>query len=48
MMARSGTALMSRSGGNDEEGKLVMEVRGKWKNRGPTIVLDRQIDGGEI
>jgi hypothetical protein len=29
MMVRSGVALMSRSGGNDGEGKLVMEVEGK-------------------
>ncbi len=29
MMVRSGAALMNRSGGNDEEGKLVMEAGGK-------------------
>jgi hypothetical protein len=29
MMVRSGATLMSRSGGNDDEGKFVMEVEGK-------------------
>jgi hypothetical protein len=29
MMVRSGAALMSRSEGNDGEGKLVMEAEGK-------------------
>jgi hypothetical protein len=29
MMVRSGAALMSRSGGNDGKGKLVMEAEGK-------------------
>jgi hypothetical protein len=29
MMVNSGAALMSRSGGNDEKGKLVMEAGGK-------------------
>jgi len=28
MMVRSGVALMSRNGGNDSEGKLVMEAEG--------------------
>jgi hypothetical protein len=28
-MVRSGATLMSRSGGNDGEGKLVMEAEGK-------------------
>jgi hypothetical protein len=28
-MVRSGATLMSRSGGNDSERKLVMEVEGK-------------------
>ncbi len=31
MMVRSGAALMSRNGGNDEEGKLVMEAGKKTK-----------------
>jgi hypothetical protein len=26
MMVKNGAALMSRNGGNDEEGKLVMEA----------------------
>ncbi len=47
MMVRSGAALMSRSGGNDEEGKLVMEAREKPKRRGAIEVLDGQIDEGE-
>jgi hypothetical protein len=29
MMVRNGAALMSRSGGNDDDGKLVMEAKGK-------------------
>jgi hypothetical protein len=29
MIVRSGIALMSRSGGNDEARKLAMEVRGR-------------------
>jgi hypothetical protein len=29
MMVRSGAALMSRSGGNDGEGKLVMDAERK-------------------
>ncbi len=29
MMVRSGATLMSRSGGNDGETKLVLEVEGK-------------------
>jgi hypothetical protein len=32
MMVRSGAALMSRSGRNDEEGKLVREAcDGSWR-----------------
>jgi hypothetical protein len=34
MMVRSGAALMSQSGGNDEEGKLVMEAGEKTEKGG--------------
>jgi hypothetical protein len=44
MMVRSGATLMSRSGGINEEGKLVMEVGEKTKKGGATTSFDRQID----
>ncbi len=36
MMVRSGAALKSQSGGNDEKGKLVMEREEKTERRGAT------------
>jgi hypothetical protein len=44
MMVRNGVPLMSRSGGIDEEGKLVMEAGEKMEKGGATASFDRQID----
>jgi hypothetical protein len=44
MMVGGGAALMSRSGGNDEAGKLAMEVKGKNGKKGS----DRSFEEGQI
>jgi hypothetical protein len=44
MMVKSGAALISRSGGIDDEGKLVMEAGEKTEKGGATTSFDGQID----